>query len=180
MNFLEQSWQSSHIQWVISSSRIVFTNENSGRIRALSWYLIIAYRSRNNKNDHLTRPWEDPRLSAWVSTYHYPRSSNKQLLLWNISSADNQGLPLCWFTYGTEFTYFQIFTSKLSISITIHDATKLRIICLTKTEGFFHQISSFYYEKDTTKDSEGRQLKKPWPTRTILNQNEPKLLLLLL
>ena len=32
-------------------------------------------------------------LSAWVPRYHTPRNSNKQLLLWKISSADNQGLP---------------------------------------------------------------------------------------
>ena len=30
---------------MISSSRTVFMNENSGRIRELSWYLIIVYRS---------------------------------------------------------------------------------------------------------------------------------------
>ena len=68
-------------QRVISSSRPVFMNENSGRIRALLWHLMIVYRSHNNKNDHLTRPWEGPGLNAWVSTYHYPRNSNKQLLL---------------------------------------------------------------------------------------------------
>ena len=37
-------------------------------------------------------------------------------------------------------------------------------------------IFSVSYEKDTTKDSKARQLTKPWPTKTILNQNEPKLL----
>ena len=79
----------SPIQWAILTSRTVFMNNNSGRIRALLWYLIIAYQSHNNKNDHLTRPREGPRLNAWVSRYHYPRSSNKQLLLWKISSADN-------------------------------------------------------------------------------------------
>ena len=77
------------VLWVISSSRTVCMNENSGRVRALSWYSIIVYRSHNNKNDRLTRPWEGPCLNAWLSTYHYPRGSNKQLLLWKISSADN-------------------------------------------------------------------------------------------
>ena len=43
--------------WVISSSRTVSTNENSGRIRALSRYSMIVYRSHNNENDHLSRPW---------------------------------------------------------------------------------------------------------------------------
>ena len=56
-----------HIQWVISSSRTVFMNKNSGRIRALSWYLIIAHQSHNNKNDHLTRPESRSR----VSTHEY-------------------------------------------------------------------------------------------------------------
>ena len=46
--------------------------------------------------------------------------------------------------------------SKLSISITIHDATKSRIIFLTKT--FIKFLVS--YVKDT-KDSEARQLIKP-------------------
>ena len=62
-------------EWVITSSRTVLMNENSGRIRALSWYLIVVYWSHNNKNYHLTRPSEGPGLNAWVSTYHYPRSS---------------------------------------------------------------------------------------------------------
>ena len=44
------------INWVISSFRTVFMNKNSGRITALSWYLIVVFRSHNNKNDHLTRP----------------------------------------------------------------------------------------------------------------------------
>ena len=34
-------------------------------------------------------PREGPGLNAWVSRYHYPQSSNKQLLLWKISSANN-------------------------------------------------------------------------------------------
>ena len=57
-----------------------FMNKNSRRIRVLSWYLIIAFQSQNIKNDHLTQPWEGPGLNAQVS--RYPRSSNKQLLLW--------------------------------------------------------------------------------------------------
>ena len=61
-------------------------NKNSGKINALSWYLIIVYQSQNNKNDHLTRPQEGPGLNAWVSPSY---SSNTQLLLWEISSADN-------------------------------------------------------------------------------------------
>ena len=55
---LGQAIDSYSIHWVISSSRTVFMNKNSGRIRAFSWYLIIVYRSHNNKNDHLTRPQE--------------------------------------------------------------------------------------------------------------------------
>ena len=81
---------------LISFSRTVSMNKNSGRIRVLSWYLIIAYQSHNKKNDHLSPPREGPRLNAWVSRYHYSRSSNKQLLLWKISRADNQGILLCW------------------------------------------------------------------------------------
>ena len=37
------------LQWMISFSRTVFMNKNSGRIRALSWCLIIAFLSHNNK-----------------------------------------------------------------------------------------------------------------------------------
>ena len=33
---------------------------------------------------------------------------------------------------------------------------------------------SVSYEKDATKDSEAKQLIKPWPTKTIPNENEPK------
>ena len=61
---------------------------------------MIVYQRHNNKNGHLTRPREGPGLNALVSTYsdprkivcatyYYPRSSNKQVLLWKISSADN-------------------------------------------------------------------------------------------
>ena len=139
-------------------------HRNSWRIRALSWYLMIAHRSHNNKNDHLTRGQECPRLNAWVSRYHYPRSSNKYLLLWKISSADNQGL-LCWLTYETEFTYMQIITSKLSIWITIHDATKSQIISLTKNKDLFYQIFSFLWIGHN-KNSEARQIIKLWPIRT--------------
>ena len=64
-------------------------NKNLGRINALSWYLIIVYQSHNNKNNHLSRPREGPGLNAWVNTYHNPRSSDKQLLLWKISNTDN-------------------------------------------------------------------------------------------
>ena len=81
------TWNCTHR--VILTSRTVFMNKNLGRIRALLWYLIIAYQSHNNKNDHLTWSREGPRLNAWVSRYHYPRTSNKHLLLWKISSADN-------------------------------------------------------------------------------------------
>ena len=45
------------IHCLSSTSWIVLMNRNSGRIRALSWYLIIIYQSHNN-NDHLTRPQE--------------------------------------------------------------------------------------------------------------------------
>ena len=41
-------------------------NENSGRIRALSWYLIIAYQCHNNRNNHLNRP-----ESSCVLTHQY-------------------------------------------------------------------------------------------------------------
>ena len=58
--------------WVISISRTVFMNKNSGRIRTMSWYLIIACQSHNNKNDHLTRPRKGTRLQAGVSRYHLP------------------------------------------------------------------------------------------------------------
>ena len=60
------------------------------------------------------------------------------------------------------------------ICITIHEATKSRIIWLTKTEGLLPSNSQFLMKRYTTKDSEVRQLIKPWPTRTIPNQNEPK------
>ena len=79
-------------QWNISSSWTVSMNKNLWRIRALLWNLIIAYQSHDNKNDHLNRPREGRVLEAWVSRYHYPQSSNKQLLLWKISGVDKQSL----------------------------------------------------------------------------------------
>ena len=51
-------WVSDDTHWDISTSWIVPMNRNSWRIRAVSWYLKIAYQSHNNKNDHLTRPRE--------------------------------------------------------------------------------------------------------------------------
>ena len=34
--------------------------------------LVVVFNiSHNNKNEHLTRPWEGSGLNAWVSTYHY-------------------------------------------------------------------------------------------------------------
>ena len=84
------------INWIhclVSISWKVFINRKTGRIRAPSWYLIMINQSHNNKNDHLTRPREGQGLNglnAWVLRYPTPRSSYKQLLLWKISSADNQ------------------------------------------------------------------------------------------
>ena len=46
----------------------------------------------------------------------------------------------------------------------------MRIICLTKTEDLFSHIW-VSYEKDTTKDSEAKQLIKPWPYQTLPIQN---------
>ena len=126
----------------------IFMNKNSGRSKTLSWYFTIVFQSHNNKNDHQTRCREGPDLNAWASRFHYLRKSDKQLLLWKILSANNEGLPLCWLTLGPEFTYFQIFTSKFSIKFSVS------------------------YEKGTTKDSEARQFIKLWPTRIILNQND--------
>ena len=45
----------------------------------------------------------------------------------------------------------QIFTRKLLISITIHDATKLRIVCLTKTEGALPSNSQFLMRRTQQK-----------------------------
>ena len=61
--------------------------------------------------------------------------------------------------------------------MTIHDATKSQIICLTKTEGLLPSSSQFLMKRtQQKKDSEASQLIKPWLTRIILYQNEPKLL----
>ena len=144
-------------QWncLVSISLIDFINIKSGRIRALPWYyLIMTYQSHNNKNDHLTRPWEGPGLNAWVFRYPTPRSYNKQQLLWKISSAHNQGLPLCWLTQETKFTYFQISTSKLSICITIHDETYSGLFVDKNRKTSLKFLVS--YEIDTTKDSESK------------------------
>ena len=108
-------------------------NENLVRIRALLWYLIIVYRSHNNKNDHLTRPWERAR----VSTHEYLHTITLIVLINNYCYGKSQvritrDFLVDLHNYGTEFTYFQIFTRKLSISVTIHDATKSWIICLKK------------------------------------------------
>ena len=64
----------------------------------------------------------------------------------------------------------------MPISITIHDATKtLDYMFDKKPKNFFHQILSFLWNGHN-KRLQARQLTKPKPTRTILNQNEPKLL----
>ena len=59
---------------LVSVPWILFINRKLGRIRALSWYLIMTYQSHNNTNDHLTRPREGPGLNALVSKYHTPKS----------------------------------------------------------------------------------------------------------
>ena len=133
-------------------------NKSSGRIRALSRYLIIAYQSHNNKSQQPDSTPGGPKTKAWVSRYQYPRSSNKQHYFCYGKSQVRitrdflfVGLRKNW------FTYFQMFTSKF---------VKNRRTSPTKF--------SVSYEKDTTKDSEARQLIKPWTTRTIPNSNEPK------
>ena len=67
-----------------------------------------------------------------------------------------------------------IFTSKRWISITVHDGTKLRIICLTKPKDFFHQILNFLW-KGHTKRPRGQKINKtvnqPEPYWTKTNQN---------
>ena len=97
--------------------------------------------------------WEGSRLNAWVSRCHTPRSSNKQLLYYvmeNLKSwwPGTSSLLTCvknWIHLLPDFT------SKLSISITIHDATKSRIICLTKNWRTSSIKFSVSYEKDTKK-----------------------------
>ena len=145
-------------------------NKTSGRIRALSWYLIIAYQSHNNKNDHLTRPREGPRLiSAWVSRY-----ITLAVLINNycyVKSQERIPGDFLFVDLRKELNSLtsRFCTSNLSISIIIHDATKSR----TRTSSLKLSVS---YEKDTTKDSKAKQLIRLWPPRTIPNQNEPKLL----
>ena len=146
--FMETIQEDEMSNWVISTSRTVLMNKNSGKIRSLSGYMKIPYQRHNNKNDHLSRPQEGLGLNAWVSRYHFPPPPKKKtLLLWKILSADNKGLPLCWLTKGIEFTYFLIFTSKLSISITKHVATKSWIIGLTKTEGLLPSNYQFLMKR---------------------------------
>ena len=73
-------------------------------------------------------------------------------LLWKIPNASNQGLPLCWLTYKTKFSNFQISSSKFSTcinrlnsSITIHDKTKSWIYVWQNTKGI-SQIISFSWK----------------------------------
>ena len=74
--------------------------------------------------------------------YHFPRSSNKQLLLWQISSGKDR--------YGLFVDLREKLNSltcrlrhKLSICITVYDITKLQIVCSTKTEGLLLSNSQF-------------------------------------
>ena len=71
---------------------------------------------------------------------------------------------------------FQIFTSKLWLSITIHDATKSRIICLTKTEGFLPIKFSVSYEKGHNQRLQGQTSNKTVTNQNHTEPNEPKLL----
>ena len=71
-------------------------------------------------------------------------------------------------TYVRYWIHFQIFTSKLWVSMTIHDATKSRIICLTKTEGLLPSNSQFLMKR--------AQQKTPRPdNKTLTNQNHTEL-----
>ena len=66
--------------------------------------------------------------------------------------------------------YIYIFTSKLWISITVHDVTKSRIICFTKTGGLLPSNSKLFIKR-TQKRLRGQTINK-----TVTNQNytEPK------
>ena len=157
--------------WDISTSWIVSMKRNSCRIRALSWYLIIPYQSNNNNNDHLTRPREGPWLNVWVSTYRYPRSSNNY---WYGKSEVRITGDFFFVDLRKKLHSLTDFYKELSIWIIIHDATKSRIICLTRAEGLLWSNSQFLMNRTQQKDSEARRLIKPRPARTIPNQNEPK------
>ena len=78
---------------------------------------------------------------------------------------------LTWLTYVRYWiTYFQIFTRKLSISITIHDATKRGLSVWQKPKDFFHQILSFL-GKGYNKRLRGQTINK---AVTNWNHTEPK------
>ena len=138
------------IYWVISFSRTVFTNKNLGRIRALSWYLIIAYQNHNNKNENLTRPREDLTLNAWAPGYHYLGVLINNFCYGKSQERITKGFFLvdlrnklnsltCRFLQGS------------SISITIHNATTSRIICLTKTDVLVLSNSQFLMKRTQQK-----------------------------
>ena len=91
-------------QWVVSSSWTVFMNKNSGRIRTLSWYLIIAYQSHN--------------LCYGKSQIRIIRDFLFGGLRKVLNSLTSRFLRV---------------SCRYLLYITIHDATKSRIICLTKT-----------------------------------------------
>ena len=109
---------------------------------------------------------------AWVSTHEYLHTITLVVLM--RITGDFLFVDLRKVLNSLYTSRFLLVSCRYSIRI--HETTKSRIICLTKTEGLLPSNSQFFNEKDTTKDSEARQLIKPWPTRTILNQNEPKLL----
>ena len=95
-----------HRECVVISSWIAFINRKYGRIRGLSRFFIMTYQSHNNRNDRLTQTQEGTGLhheynyvnsrpiAYSIARYNVIRSSNKQLLLWKIPHASNQGLPL--------------------------------------------------------------------------------------
>ena len=73
-------------------------------------------------------------------------------------------------TYVRNWIHFQIFTSKLSISITIYDATKSRITCLTKTKGLFTLWNSQFLNKTVTykNHTERKRIKTVIPYYSVI------------
>ena len=126
---------------------------------------MIVYQSHNNKNGH---------LRTRVSTHEYLHTITLVVLINNYCYGKSQVRITRDFLFVDLRKVLNSLTSRFLRVSCGYLYTWSRIICLTKTEGLLPDSVS--YEKDTRKDSEARQLIKPCPTRTILNQNEPKLL----
>ena len=128
---------------------------------------MITYQSHNNRND----PPDSTPGGPVTKTHEYLDTITLGVLINNYC----YGKSLVRITRDFFFVdlpkklnslNLKISSGKLCICITIHNATKSRIICLTKTEGLLPSNSQFLIKKDHNKRFRGQTINK-----TVTNQN---------